>query len=97
MGENGNRNGMHRRVDWMVAADPEILRYLANARDAYGNPAEETPKTMGRNTGYSRKHCGNRARVLVEHDLVEKTDRGVYRITERGEKAVEGEIPPEEL
>lgn len=88
---------MHRRVGWMMAADPSILEYMAIAKDAYNNPAKQTPKTISLNTGYSRKHVGNRCRVLADRGLLERIDRGVYRITDSGIAAVEKEIDPEDL
>ena len=95
--ENGN-GGMHKRVGWMVAADPSILEFMEAARDAQRNPAILRPATISDNIGYSAKHIGNRFREeLVERGLVEKVDRGKYRLTEKGVKVVQGDILPEEL
>ena len=95
--ENGN-GGMHKRVNWMVSADPSILEFLHSARDAYGDPAIQSPATIAKNTGFSADHIGNRLREeLQEHGLVEQTERGYYRLTEKGDKLMSGEIRPQDL
>ena len=88
---------MHRHVDWMVPADVSILEFLHSARTARGDPAILTPKTMHLNTGYSREHCSARSGVLVNHGLVEKLGHGEYRLTDRGEQLLEGDLDPEDL
>jgi len=88
---------MYPEVDWLAPADRYILEYLNSARKPDGEPAEQTPKVIGLNTTISRKHSGARCRVLDEKGLVEKTDRGVYRITELGERFVKGELEPDDL
>ena len=95
--ENGN-GSMHKRVDWMVSADPSILEFLHSARDAYGDPAIQSPATIAKNTGFSADHIGNRLREeLQEHGLVEQTERGYYRLTEKGDRLMSGEIRPQDL
>lgn len=89
---------MHKRVDWMVGADPPILEFLHSARDAYGDPAIQSPGTIAQNTGFSADHIGNRLRnELMDHGLVERTSHGYYRLTEKGEDLMEGEIRPDSL
>lgn len=92
-----NEEDMHRRIGWMVPADSAILRFLFVARDTAGRPSIQTPKTISANTGYSRKHVGNRCRHLEDHHLLEKVDRGEYRLSELGESLVNGGIKPEDL
>lgn len=41
---------------------------------------------------YSAQHIGDRCRKLGEHGLVENVGNGVYKITERGEQYLSGEI-----
>lgn len=92
-----NDRDMHRHVDWMVPADVSVLEYLYASRTARGKPSIQTPKTIARNTGYSRKHASARCRELANHDLVERVAKGEYRLTERGEKLLDDEIELEEL
>lgn len=95
----GNSNGgMYNRVDWMVAADPSILDFLHSARDAYGDPAIQSPATVAKNTGFSSDHIQNRLHgELKEHGLVEQTGRGYYRLSPKGERLMNKEISPQEL
>lgn len=95
--ENGN-GGMYKRVEWMVAADPSILEFLHSARDAYGDPAIQSPATVAKNTGFSADHIQNRLHgPLKEHGLVEQTSRGYYRLSEKGDKLMSGDVRPESL
>lgn len=95
--DNGN-GGMYKRVSWMVSADPSILEYLHSARDAYGEPSIQSPATIAQNTGFSADHIGNRLRgELQEYGLVEQTSRGYYRLTQRGDKLMSGELGPEDV
>ncbi|GAA1280263.1 MULTISPECIES: hypothetical protein [Actinomycetes] len=95
--DSENGTDVHRHVSWMVPADVVFLQFLYSARTARGEPSIQTPKTMGLNTGYSREHASTRAKVLVEHDLVEQLGVGEYRLTEFGERVLDQEVPLEEL
>ena len=88
---------MHRDVEWLTAADVRILEFLYAARDTRNNPSIQTPKTIAINTGHPRKYVGQRCRTLVDRDLVEKTGRGQYRLSETGEALMSGRIRPREL
>lgn len=97
MPDSDNGNSMHREVEWMVPADTSILELLHAARDQRGRHLIWTPNTIGLNTGYSRKHTANRCLVLTEHGLLERLDRGRYRLSDLGERVLDGEIEPSEL
>lgn len=88
---------MHRKVEWMAPADDYILDFLQSCRCGDGNPSKQTPKTIGLNTAYGRKHAGTRCRVLADHGLVERHERGVYSLTDLGEQYVAGELDASEL
>lgn len=88
---------MHEQVEWMTLADVTILEFLHAARDTRGNPAIQSPALISDNTGLSRKHVGNRCRHLVDHDLVDKLERGRYRLSDTGEQLMKGRIKPREL
>jgi len=91
-GSHDDENKMHRRVSWLRRADVTILEFLHAARDARGNPSIQTPVTIAANTGHPRKYVGNRCRHLVDHDMVEKVDRGQYRLSDRGEELMRGQL-----
>lgn len=96
-GPNDLPDGMHREIAWMTPADVRILEYLYAARDTRDRPAIQTPKTIAVNTGHPRKYVGQRCRTLADHDVVEKVDRGEYRLSETGEQLLAGKIRPREL
>lgn len=77
--------------DWMVLADDRILEYIREER--FGAPTEM------KNSGYvrySRQYISQRCEKLVEHGLLDHLGNGVYVITERGEKYLDGEIDTSE-
>lgn len=88
---------MHRDVEWLTAADVRILEFLYAARDTRNNPSIQTPKTIAINTGHPRKYVGQRCRTLVDRGLVEKVDRGEYRLAELGERLMSGRVQPKDL
>lgn len=88
---------MYLEVDWLAPSDRYILEYMDSARKPDGEASELTPKVIARNTSVARKHAGARCRELADRGLVEKTDRGVYRITQLGEEFVAGELSVEDL
>ncbi len=91
------QNNMHRRIEWMTRADVTILEFLHVARDVKGRPSIQTPKTVALNTGHQRKYCGNRLRHLDDHGLVERVDRGQYRMSTRGEQLMKGQLSATDL
>lgn len=97
MGAYSVETDMHREVEWLQPADEYILDFLTHCRCRDDNPAKQTPKTIGLNTPYGRKHAGNRCRVLAEHGLVEQLDRGVYRATPVGEEFATGGLSVEDV
>lgn len=88
---------MHRRVAWLTQADVRILEFLDAARDVRGRPAIQSPAIIAANTGLSRNHVGNRCRHLHDHGLLERLDRGRYRLSTTGEQLVSGNVRPEDL
>lgn len=96
-GSCDDRNEMHRDVEWLSRADVTILEFLHAARDVRGNPSIQRPTTISDNTGLARKYVGSRCRHLADHDLVERLDRGKYRLSDRGEALMTGELRPADL
>ena len=97
MNEPSNFDDMHRRVDWLVPADAAILELCYTARTPVGKPAILTPAAIAANVGYSRKHVGNRCRHLSDKGLLEKIERGQYRLSQKGERLIDGEISPDSV
>jgi len=65
--------------DWLTDMDKEILEVLSTRLIL-------TPSIISENIGRSRKGVSNRINSLQAGGLVQKVDRGKYRITEEGEE-----------
>lgn len=78
---------MRKSGRWMVLVDDRILEALDE--EGFMTPSDLSDLQSLR---YSAQHIGDRCRTLAKHGLVENVGNGVYRITERGEKYLQGEI-----
>lgn len=76
----------------MSPIDYEILGFFEKYRDI-----QVSPKVIGANIDYDRNYTGKRCRNFVDHNLLEKTDDGLYQLSERGEKFLDGELSASEL
>lgn len=70
--------------DWMVPMDEAILELFHSTHLVL------TPSIIAYNTGYSREEVNRRLTELTDHHLVERVDRGKYRITSFGERYLRG-------
>ena len=84
--------GMHREVDWMHPSDNYILEWFSQA-------GKQTPHTVGLNIAYSYDTASHRCPVLADHDLLDRVEgeRGVYELSERGQRYLDDELSPEDL
>ncbi|MDG5778943.1 MarR family transcriptional regulator [Haloarculaceae archaeon H-GB1-1] len=75
----------------MVLADDRILEYLSEEETA-------TPGDMVKSgfVRYSNGYISQRCQKMAKRGLVKNLGRGVYTITERGEKYLQGEIDTSE-
>ncbi|SER87758.1 hypothetical protein [Natrinema salaciae] len=73
-------------AEWMTPIDDTILDTL------HGTDLILTPSIVAFNTGFSRKEVNRRLIQLDEHGLVERTERGKYRLTRRGERYLRGQL-----
>lgn len=78
---------MRRSGDWMVLADDRILEYLSENETGGATVIKETGQVP-----YTRSYLSQRLSKLADHNLVKPLGNGVYRITERGEKYLDGEL-----
>jgi len=83
---------MRYSADWMTIADERILEYLSTSETS-------TPKKMADsgNVRFSRQYIGERCRKLADYGMVQHLGNGVYRITEKGEKYLTGDLDAEDL
>lgn len=71
----------------MTIVDDRILEYISEKE--HGSPTEMKENGPIR---YSRGYISQRCKKLVEHGLLKAVGNGVYVITDRGEKYLEGEL-----
>lgn len=75
----------------MTRADDYILEFLAEHNIVV------TPHVVSANIDYNRQYVNQRIRKLADNGLVENTERGLYRITDRGRSYLAGELDASEL
>lgn len=75
----------------MVLADDRILEYIQ--KEGSGRPTEMKESGYVR---YSRQYISTRCKKLTKHGLLDDLGNGVYIITERGERYLDGEIDTSE-
>ena len=71
----------------MSIVDDRVLEYIRE--NEHGSPTEMMNKGPIR---YSRAYIAKRCRKLADHGLLKEVGNGVYVITERGEKYLDGEL-----
>ncbi|MFB6354091.1 MAG: helix-turn-helix domain-containing protein [Halobacteriales archaeon] len=69
---------MRAPADWMTPMDDEILELF------HSTELVLTPAVIAHNLDYTRESVNRRLRSLQEHGLVERVERGKYRLTELG-------------
>lgn len=75
----------------MTIVDDRVLEYIRE--NGHGSPAE-----MKRNgpIPYSRAYIAERCRKLADYGLLQPVGNGVYTITDRGERYLDGELDTHE-
>jgi DNA-binding Lrp family transcriptional regulator len=68
-------------LDWLTEMDEEILSVL-------GTDLTLTPSIIAENIDRSQKGVGNRLSALQAGGLVDKVERGKYKLTEEGKSMV---------
>lgn len=79
------------QVSWMNPADDQFLEVLEESNLIL------SPQVLAVNTGYTRNYVVARLGKLVEGELVEKVDAGLYRITDRGCGYLAGDLDEDQL
>lgn len=79
-------SSVRRPAEWMTPMDDELLSAFQDAELVL------TPSVVAFNTGFSRKEVNRRLIELEAHGLVEKVERGKYRLTRRGERYLRGQL-----
>lgn len=82
---------MRKRADWMTQLDDEILELLESSGLVL------SPSIIAYNLDRTREGVAQRLAILLEHDLVDRVDRGKYRITDEGEQYLNGNLDADTL
>lgn len=77
---------LRKPAGWMAPMDDRILELFHSSHLVL------TPAIIAYNIDYSREEVNRRLSALEEHDLIERVERGKYRITELGEQYLQGEL-----
>lgn len=80
-----NPSDARHRAEWMVPMDDEILTLF------HGTDLVLTPAIVAYNLDHSREAVNRRLSTLADEGLVERVDRGKYRLTPIGEAYLAGE------
>ena len=77
---------IRRPADWMTPMDDAILELF------HSSELVLTPAIIAFNIDHSREAVNRRLAALAEHGLVERVERGKYRMTELGERYLRGDL-----
>lgn len=78
-------------ADWMSPMDDDILELFHSAELVL------TPSIIAYNIDYSREEVNRRLSVLEQHGVVERVERGKYRIATIGEEYLAGRAPADDI
>jgi predicted transcriptional regulator len=82
---------MRQRADWMTHMDDLVLEILRSSGLVL------SPSIIAFNLDASREAVNRRLKELTEYGLVERIERGKYRITRNGETYLDGDLDASEL
>lgn len=82
---------MRPRVDWMTQADERILEFL-HEKDIVASPT-----VIAANIDYTAEYISRRCRKLAEASLLQRVDPSNYRLTELGERFLNGDVDAKEF
>ncbi|RQG87043.1 MarR family transcriptional regulator [Natrarchaeobius halalkaliphilus] len=75
----------------MTQADDRVLETLSDSGLIL------SPRILSANTDYSRHYLSTRLGHLLDAGLVERVDEGLYKITDRGQAYLEGDLEAADL
>ena len=82
---------MRPRVDWMTQADERVLEFL-HQKDIVASPT-----VIAANIDYTAEYISRRCRKLTDAGLLQRVDPSNYRLTELGERYLNGVVAAEEF
>lgn len=82
---------MRPRVEWMTQADERLLEFL------YEKDIVASPSVIAANIDYTGEYLSRRCQKLANAGLIQRVDASNYRLTELGERFLDGNVEAEEL
>ncbi|WP_135855444.1 helix-turn-helix domain-containing protein [Halorussus salinus] len=82
---------MVERVEWMSPIDYEILLFFEE------HDIRVSPKVLSANIDYDRQYTSKRCRRLMEADILEKDEAGLFILTNKGREFLTGRIKASEF
>lgn len=82
---------MRPRVDWMTQADERVLEFL------YDKEIVASPSVIAANIDYTQEYLSRRCRKLTNAGLLQRVDASNYRITDLGERFLDGDVDEDEI
>lgn len=82
---------MRQRAGWMTPLDDEILELMDSADIVL------SPSIIAYNIERSREGVAHRLSQLTKYKMIEKVERGKYRIREEGREYLAGQLDAEDL
>lgn len=79
------------RVPWMTQGDDRILETLESSGLIL------SPAVIAKNIDYTRNYVNKRMRKLRDECLVERVEDGYYRISDRGQAYLRGELDADDF
>lgn len=81
---------MRHRAEWMKPVDDEIMEYIEKEGAA-------SPSTLADALNKNNDYLSTRCRALELYGLLRRPSRGIYFITEEGERYLRGDLDASEL
>lgn len=81
---------VRQRADWMAPTDDAILELI----EEEGNLTPQAIEDFGVSVA---DHAGKRCSTLAKYGLLERISRGLYRLTDKGEGYLAGDVDASEL
>ncbi|WP_420182084.1 MarR family transcriptional regulator [Haloarcula sp. KBTZ06] len=82
---------MRPRIEWMTQADERVMEFLLE-KDIIASPS-----VIAANIDYTGEYISRRCRKLANAGLLQRVDATNYRLTDLGERFLEGEIDADEI
>jgi predicted transcriptional regulator len=85
---NDDIREMVERISWLSPADYEILGFFKE------HDIRASPNVISVNIDYDRQYVSKRCRNLLNADLLEQPEEGIYELSDLGRNFLNGSVDP---